>query len=165
MQSYFITVSPPPRGTFSSQHPNETSGAYFRKVLSVLTRYCDVTRNAGIVTSSSPIVLARTNYHWQLHKELDWNAIILSRWLWSHRVTLRPFSSIIIKSFKFDGNHSCSYWVNELELETLHLIKIHFTKWYAYHGPLTRYAKLRVEHAPGMPGTFSPSPTSEETAS
>ena len=26
------------------------------------------------------------------------------------------------------------------------------------HGPLTRYAQLRVAHAPGMPGTFSPSP-------
>ena len=26
------------------------------------------------------------------------------------------------------------------------------------HGPLTRYAKLRVTHAPGMPGTFSPPP-------
>ena len=26
------------------------------------------------------------------------------------------------------------------------------------HGPLTRYAKLRVAHAPGMPGTFSPPP-------
>ena len=26
------------------------------------------------------------------------------------------------------------------------------------HGPLTRYVKLRVAHAPGMPGTFSPSP-------
>ena len=24
------------------------------------------------------------------------------------------------------------------------------------HGPLTRYVKLRVVHAPGMPGTFSP---------
>ena len=29
---------------------------------------------------------------------------------------------------------------------------------------LTRYAKLRVAHVPGMPGTFSPSPTCEETA-
>ena len=27
-----------------------------------------------------------------------------------------------------------------------------------WHGSLTRYAKLRVEHAPGMPGTFSPPP-------
>ena len=26
------------------------------------------------------------------------------------------------------------------------------------HGPLTRYAKLRVAHAPGMPGTISPPP-------
>ena len=25
------------------------------------------------------------------------------------------------------------------------------------HGPLARYVKLRVAHAPGMPGTFSPS--------
>ena len=26
------------------------------------------------------------------------------------------------------------------------------------YGPLTRYVKLRVAHAPGMPGTFSPPP-------
>ena len=26
------------------------------------------------------------------------------------------------------------------------------------HGPLMRYAKLRVGHAPGMPGLFSPPP-------
>ena len=29
-------------------------------------------------------------------------------------------------------------------------------QWY-FHGPLTRYADLQVVHAPGMPGTFSPS--------
>ena len=34
-----------------------------------------------------------------------------------------------------------------------------------YHGTLTRYVKLRVAHAPGMPGKFSPPPTSKETAS
>ena len=28
------------------------------------------------------------------------------------------------------------------------------TKW--RHGPLTRYVTLRVAHAPGMPGRFSP---------
>ena len=33
------------------------------------------------------------------------------------------------------------------------------------HGPLTRYVKLRVVHAPGMPGIFSPPPTSKEIAS
>ena len=27
-----------------------------------------------------------------------------------------------------------------------------------YHGPLARYVKSRVAHAPGMPRTFSPSP-------
>ena len=28
--------------------------------------------------------------------------------------------------------------------------------WLLRHGPLTRYAKLQVAHAPGMPGTFPP---------
>ena len=38
--------------------------------------------------------------------------------------------------------------------------------WYAIshlHGSLARYVKLRVAQAPGMPGTFSPPPTSKET--
>ena len=34
----------------------------------------------------------------------------------------------------------------------------------APHEPQTRYVKLRVTHAPGMPRTFSPPPISEETA-
>ena len=29
---------------------------------------------------------------------------------------------------------------------------------YPRHGPFTRYVKLRVAHAPGIPGTFSPPP-------
>ena len=33
------------------------------------------------------------------------------------------------------------------------------------HGPLTRYVTLRVAHAPGMPGKFSPTPNSKEHAS
>ena len=33
------------------------------------------------------------------------------------------------------------------------------------HGPLTRYVKLRVAHAPGMSGTFCPPSTSREIAS
>ena len=32
-------------------------------------------------------------------------------------------------------------------------------------GPLARYAKSRVAHTAGMPGTFSPPPTSKKTAS
>ena len=34
---------------------------------------------------------------------------------------------------------------------------------HASHGPLTRYKILRVAFAPGMPGSFSPPPTSKET--
>ena len=32
------------------------------------------------------------------------------------------------------------------------------------YGPLARYVKLRVAHAPGMLGTFPPAPTSKKTA-
>ena len=35
----------------------------------------------------------------------------------------------------------------------------------AYHGPLVRYVKLLVAHAPRRPGRFSPPLTSKETAS
>ena len=34
-----------------------------------------------------------------------------------------------------------------------------------WHRPLVRYVKLRFAHAPGILGTFSPSPTSKRTAS
>ena len=44
------------------------------------------------------------------------------------------------------------------------------TCWYdqlieSQHRPLTRYGNLRVAHAVGIPGTFSPPPTSRKTAS
>ena len=40
-------------------------------------------------------------------------------------------------------------------------------KWYmmALCGPLAGYLKLWVAHVLGMPGTFSPPPTSKETSS
>ena len=37
-----------------------------------------------------------------------------------------------------------------------------FQRWIIQNGPLTRYVKMRIVHAPG---TFSPSPTPNETAS
>ena len=37
--------------------------------------------------------------------------------------------------------------------------------WAIFNGPLTRYVKLRVAHAPGIPGTFSSPPSSKVTAS
>ena len=42
------------------------------------------------------------------------------------------------------------------------IISLALCNW--YHGPLTRYVKLRAAHAPGMPGTFFPPPTSKKTA-
>ena len=42
---------------------------------------------------------------------------------------------------------------------------LNWQRLFAGHGPLIRYVKLRVAHAPGMPGTFSPPLTSKETAS
>ena len=54
------------------------------------------------------------------------------------------------------------WWDNEdLEGE----MGTHTARYTGIHGPLTRYVKLGIAHAPGMPGTFSPPPTSKETAS
>ena len=39
-----------------------------------------------------------------------------------------------------------------------HKVPLKFHTKYLTHGPLARYVKVRVAHAPGMPGTFSPSP-------
>ena len=44
------------------------------------------------------------------------------------------------------AHRSSICWELFIELVTVH------TTW---HGPLARYVKLRVAHAPGMPGTFS----------
>ena len=42
--------------------------------------------------------------------------------------------------------------------QKLPLSERHPIRYTSNHGPLTRYVKLRVAHAPGMPGTFSPPP-------
>ena len=41
----------------------------------------------------------------------------------------------------------------------------HGWDWLIAYEPLTRYVNFRVAHTPGMPRTFSPPPTSTETAS
>ena len=57
-------------------------------------------------------------------------------------------------------------WVmsNNSPLPETRLTQIHVAIW-RHYGPLTRYKKLQVAHAPGMPGTFSPPPISKETTS
>ena len=57
-------------------------------------------------------------------------------------VYARDESTLFIKNFTFDGNAPGKI----------------FDLLYLCHGPLTRYTKLRVAPAPGMPGRFSPPP-------
>ena len=45
------------------------------------------------------------------------------------------------------------------------LSKSVLTKMSTSYGPLARYVIMRVAHAPGMPGTFSPPLTSKDTTS
>ena len=88
----------------------------------------------------------------------------------------------VAKSGKYNGNfrnirHTCmkSIKSQRLNAETPSWIHVswwtHFVtvwpqwhQWPRAHGPLARYVKLWVAHATGMPGTFSPPPTSKETA-
>ena len=52
--------------------------------------------------------------------------------------------------------------------ELMQILNGDISKWchilYRVHGLITRYEKVCVAHAPGMPGTFSPPPTLKETA-
>ena len=47
----------------------------------------------------------------------------------------------------------CWHQVNIL---SCHWLKVDNDWQISLHGPLARYVKIRVAHAPGMPGTFSP---------
>ena len=55
------------------------------------------------------------------------------------------------------SHDTTNYKAPYLMLYAVHLVT-------TYHGPLTRYAKLLIAHARGMPRTFSP-PPKKETAS
>ena len=61
----------------------------------------------------------------------------------------KPWSYPLHHDLHLSVPFSLLLWLNSIEI----------------HGPLTRYVKLWEAHVPGMPGTFSPPPTSKETAS
>ena len=66
--------------------------------------------------------------------------------IWIYR-----FANLNSREFrKYTCWYSCYWQFRSLTAKTL-------------YGPLTRYVKLRVAHAPGMSGMFSPPPTSKET--
>ena len=106
---------------------------------------------------------------------MDWSlqSLQIMCFMW-HRPTL---SSIKIRLLTFLSEcalamWSLSYRLCVLNISSYHLIylfnesliaqsHILHTQYYfvvVSHGPLAGYVKLRVSHAPGMPGTFSPPP-------
>ena len=64
-----------------------------------------------------------------------------------------------------NSSHTASNPSNEICRPVGHYWDYSFVIHLVHHGPLTRYAKWRVAHAPWMTGTFPPPPTSKETAS
>ena len=69
--------------------------------------------------------------------------------------SVTTFRYICLSLFIWQRHNGCSHKHNRVVCyQTAHLC-----------GPLTRHVKLRVAHAPEIPGTFSPPPTSMETAS
>ena len=68
------------------------------------------------------------------------------------------FHSVAVEVGEWISN-SISYFTGRM----IHCNDHNNTHW--PHGPLARYVKLRVTHELGMPGTFSLTPTSKETAS
>ena len=101
-------------------------------------------------------------FNQQLSKIVSYNGLP------SKRVTIIPLR---VHGHHEDGLVSLLYMHHLTSLsEQLGLSKVAFYVWQieiitsiSIHGPLTRYVKLRVAYAPGMPGTFSPPPTSKET--
>ena len=89
----------------------------------------------------------------------------------AYRARLKHFIWIRKMGVKFSPRvrHSCLKNIrSSVENECCYPYNISFRNkifiaW-KRHGPLTKYVKLRAVHAPGMPGTFSPSPTSRQTA-
>ena len=77
------------------------------------------------------------------------HTILFSYWATlSRTLSLGPiYSRTFIQIFKFD-------W--KFIFVLLHFYFRRSDLYQFAHGPLTRYEKLRVAHAPGMPGTFFP---------
>ena len=74
--------------------------------------------------------------------------------------------SFVVSLNKLLNKHSSYRWFEApwrlcdgcIAWELLFLLLLLWSLWQQFHGPLTRCAKLRVTHAPGMQGTFSSPP-------
>ena len=91
-------------------------------------------------------------------------------WEWRTCLHLFAFSSISLhcgsasfKSFKVEDNGRFIIPVHIMATDDVATQRagaavVMALTYVSRNGPLTRYSKLRVAHAPGMPGTFSPPP-------
>ena len=88
---------------------------------------------------------------------------------WQRLITMKAYLSWIANIMVADGLAPCVARACTAMILT-HFARVCLLCLYMMlvdmsYGPLAIYAKLWVAHAPGMPGTFSPPPTSKETAS
>ena len=93
----------------------------------------------------------------RLSLSLKNNNVYICKSISKHRVNL-----ICRRVLYFALNHTnklCNSW-NAVWNPWVQSLFLHSQQWPpcspCMHGPLTRYVKFRVAHAPGMPGTFSP---------
>ena len=107
----------------------------------------------------------RVSKSWRHHHGMPW-AMFEARPLIAYEFPHAACRAKFVKNWRMLHYAICGRW----DYEVLHFALMDWYKIAAgLHGlphvPLVRYVKLRVAHAPGMPGTFSPPPTSKETAS
>ena len=81
------------------------------------------------------------------------------------KIPLGRFTAHAYRHIQFTKSRPCNSPLGENPAEyTVHFVHQNSSPQRG-NGPLTRYAKLRVAHVPGMLGTFSPPPTSKAIAS
>ena len=100
--------------------------------------------------------------------DFDWNVAEVCFW-----VSNSQYSSVLqMTALRWPGDKMLSesmiVWLPVFGIQYYKVFGLNNLNehWYirGIHGPLTRYVNLRVAHAPGIPGTFSPPSTSKETA-
>ena len=112
---------------------------------------------------------------WQYQAMTQNKLIIEEFWQYSTHGAISP-NMIVIQVFRVYIYMTISFFIvlNQISQLTTANFNLHcmisfdeqgYIWQFVFNGPLTRYVKLRVAHAPGMSGTFSPPPTSKETAS
>ena len=70
---------------------------------------------------------------------------------------IRSFFSFTFLNILYFFKYSCTSIFHRRSLYTFYSDTVS-TSVQMHHGPLARYVKFRVTHAPGMPGTFSAHP-------